>query len=158
MARFVLKLRTVLIVTGIFLAALAAVWHFAFDRNIYLPNQNNIKKIEVCQNDFKQKAQQITYIEEQPKIQKIYEFIDKRKKGWEPLLYSPTAPIVTADFYGSNGVLFQLYVMKTSNFLMRNSNGAYLKSLRNDEVSELFNLLGVQTSRLVYTQRKEKSL
>ena len=135
-------------VTGAFLLLLAIVWHYGFDQNISLPSQNNIKKIEVCQNDFKQRAQQITYIEEQPKIQKIYEFIDKRKKGWQPVRYAPTAPVVTADFYGSDGVLLQLYLMKSSNFFVQNSNGAYLKSLRNDEINEFFTLLGVQPNLL----------
>jgi hypothetical protein len=158
LAILILKLRNVVLVTGAFLLLLAVVWYVGFDRNISLPNLANIRKIEVCQNDFKQRAQQITYIEEDAKIQKIYDFIDKRKKGWEPMLYSPTAPVVMADFYGPNGVLFELYLMKSSNFLLRNSNGTYLKSLRNEEVKQFFDLLGVQPSRLVYSPLQRRSL
>ena len=150
MGGWALKFRNIVLVTGVFLLLLGCVWHFGLDRSISLPNLGSIQKIQVCQNDFKQRAQQITYIEEEPKIQKIYDFIDKRKKGWEPLLYSPTEPVVMADFYGSDGVLFELYLMKSSNFLIRNNNGTYLKSLRNDEVQQFFGLLGVQTNRLVY--------
>lgn len=158
MARIVLGLRNIILVTVAFLLLLGAAWYVGFDRNISLPSRGNIQKIEVCQNDFKQRAQQITYIEDGQKIQKIYDFIDKRKKGWEPLLYSPTAPVVMADFYGSDGVLFELYLMKSSNFLIRNSNGTYLKSLRNDEVNQFFDLLGVQANRLVLSQQKSNSL
>ena len=142
-----------------FLLLLAVVWYVGFDRNISLPNCNNIRKIEVCQNDFKQKAQQITYIEEGQRIQKIYDFIDKRKKGWEPLIYSPTTPVVMAKFYGADtNELFELYLMKSSNFLISSNNGTYLKSLRNDEVNQFFDLLGVQPNRLVYRSLKGKSL
>lgn len=157
MARIVLGFRNIVLVTAAFLLLLAVAWYVGFDRNISLPSRGNIRKIQVCQNDFKQRAQQITYIEEDQKIQKIYDFIDKRKKGWEPLLYSPTTPVVMADFYGSDGVLFELYLMKSSNFLIRNSNGTYLKSLRNDEVHQFFDLLGVQASRLVYSPPKDSS-
>ncbi len=158
MSFIILKLRNIVLVTGAFLLLLAALWYVGFDRNISLPNRSNIQKIEVCQNDFKQRAQQITYIEEDAKIQKIYDFIDKRKKGWEPLIYAPTAPVVMADFYGSNGVLFELYLMKSSNFLLRNSNGTYMKSLKNEEVSQFFDLLGVQSNHLVYSPPKGNSL
>ncbi len=158
MAGLVLKLRNVILATGTFLLLLAGVWHFGLDRNISLPNVDSIRKIQVCQNDFKQRAQQITYIEEEPKIQKIYDFIDSRKKGWEPLLYPPTQPVVMADFYGSDGVLFELYLMKSSNFLIRTQNGTYLKSLRNDEAQQFFDLLGVQMGRLVYDPSQEAVL
>ncbi len=141
-----------------FLFLLAAVWYVGFDRNISLPNRINIRKIEVCQNDFKQRAQQITYIEDAQKIQRIYDFIDKRKKGWEPLLYSPTEPVVMTKFYGSDTELFDLYLMKSSNFLISSSNGTYLKSLHNDEVKQFFDLLGVQANRLVFTPPKGSSL
>lgn len=158
MARIVLGLRNVVLVTLAFLLLLAVVWYVAFDRNISLPNRDNIRKIEVCQNDFKQKAQQITYIEEGQRIQKIYDFIDKRKKGWEPLIYAPTTPVVMAKFYGSDAELFELYLMKSSNFLISSSNGTYLKSLRNDEVNQFFDLLGVQPNRLVYGSPNRNSL
>lgn len=159
MARIVLGLRNVVLVTVAFLLLLAAVWYVAFDRNISLPNRDNIRKIEVCQNDFKQKAQQITYIEEGPRIQKIYDFIEKRKKGWEPLIYAPTTPVVMAKFKdGSDTELFDLYLMKSSNFLISSSNGTYLKSLRNDEINQFFDLLGVQPNRLVYGPSLNKVL
>lgn len=158
MAKFVLKLRNIVLAIGVFLLLVAGAWYFGLDRSISLPNLNSIQKIQVCQNDFKQHAQQITYIEEAPKIEKIYEFIEKHKKGWEPLLYSPTAPVVMADFYGSDGVLFELYLMKSSNFLIRNSNGTYLKSLRNEEARQFFGLLGVEEGRLVFSSNKRDSL
>ena len=63
-----------------------------------------------------------------------------------------------AKFYGSDSELFDLYLMKSSNFLISSSNGTYLKSLRNDEVSQFFDLLGVQPNRLVYGALKDKSL
>ena len=143
------KVRGAAIAGGILLLAVGGVWYVGFERNISLPNLNDIQKIEVCQNDFKQKAQQITYIEEKPKILKIYEFLNQRKKGWQPLLYSPTEPLVTVDFYGSKGVLFELFLMKSSNFLLRNSNGTYLKNLPNEEIKQIYSLLGVQTEKLV---------
>ena len=142
--------------TGFLILILAAAWYLMFDRDIALPSLESIKKIEVCQNDFKQRSQQITYIEEQSRIQKIYEFIDKRKKGWETRLYAPTAPVVTADFYGKDGILIELYLMKSSNFLLRNSNGAYLKSLRNDELNEIFGLLGTQAGMLTPAERNTR--
>jgi hypothetical protein len=117
-----------------------------------------ITKIEVCQNDFKQRAQQISYIEEPPKIEKIYDFIEQRKKGWEPLLYSPPAAVVMANFYESDKILFQLYLMKTSNFIIGNSDGTYLKSLKNEERDEFFKLLGVQNGSLVSTSRPENPI
>jgi hypothetical protein len=153
-----MKLRRVLSIIGFFLLVLAGVWYFGFDRNISLPSQSNITRIEVCQNDFQQRVQQISYIEEQPKIQKIYEFIDKRKKGWEPLLYTPPAAVVMANFYESDKVLFHLYLMKSSNFLILNRDGAYLKSLRNEERDEFFKLLGVQNGRLVATPPNGNSI
>lgn len=158
MARIVLGLRNITLAIAAFLFLLAVTWYVGFDRNISLPNRVNIRKIEVCQNDFKQRAQQITYIEDQQKIQQIYDFIDKRKKGWEPLLYSPTEPVVMTKFYGSDAELFELYLMKSSNFLISSSNGTYLKSLHNDEVKQFFNLLGVQTNRLVFSPSKGSSL
>lgn len=158
MARIVLGLRNIILVTTAFLFLLAVAWYVGFDRNISLPNRVNIRKIEVCQNDFKQHAQQITYIEDEQKIQKIYDFIDKRKKGWEPLLYSPTEPVVMTKFYGPDSELFDLYLMKSSNFLISSSNGTYLKSLRNDEVNQFFGLLGVQANRLVFSPPKDSSL
>ncbi len=132
---------------------MGGAWFFGFDRNISLPSKKKITKIEVCQNDFKQRAQQISYIEEPPKIEKIYDFIDQRKKGWEPLLYSPPAAVVMANFYESDKILFQLYLMKTSNFIIGNSDGTYLKSLNNEERDEFFKLLGVQNGSLVLTPR-----
>ena len=148
-----MKFRRIFSIVFIFLLVLGGVWYFGFDRNISLPNRNNITKIEVCQNDFKQRAQQISYIEEPPRIQKIYDFIDQRKKGWEPLLYSPPAAIVIANFYDSDKVLFQLYLMKSSNFLIRNNDGAYLKSLKNEERDEFFGLLGVKADQLAFKNR-----
>ncbi|HJT25562.1 MAG TPA: hypothetical protein VJ873_13390 [bacterium] len=53
MARIVLGLRNVVLVTLAFLLLLVVVWYVGFDRNISLPNCGNIRKIEVCQNDFK---------------------------------------------------------------------------------------------------------
>jgi hypothetical protein len=144
-----MKFRRIFFVVLMFLLFLGGVWYFGFDRNISLPSMNHITKIEVCQNDFKQRAQQISYIEEPPKIQKIYDFIEKRKKGWEPLLYSPPAAVVIANFYESDSVLFQLYLMKSSNFLIRNNDGAYVKSLKNEERDEFFTLLGVKADQLV---------
>jgi len=157
-ARIVLGLRNIILVTVAFVFLLGVVWYVGFDRNISLPNRVNIRKIEVCQNDFKQKAQQITYIEDEQKIQKIYDFIDKRKKGWEPLLYSPTEPVVMTKFYGADAELFELYLMKSSNFLITSNSGTYLKSLHNDEVKQFFDLLGVQANRLVFSPPKDNAL
>ncbi len=145
-----MKFRRIFSAVFVFLLVLGAIWYFGFDRNISLPGMNHITKIEVCQNDFKQRAQQISYIEEPPRIHQIYDFIDKRKKGWQPLLYSPPAAVVIANFYDSDKLLFQLYLMKSSDFLIRNDDGAFLKSLKNEERNEFFNLLGVKTDRLVF--------
>jgi|GEM_PF-2995385 len=153
-----MKLFRVLSILVVLLAALGGIWFWGFNRNISLPNPNRINKIEVCQNDFKQRAQQISYIEEQPKILKIYEFIDKRKEGWEPLLYTAPTAVVIANFYDSDKLLFRLYLMKTSNFLIRNNDGAYMKSLRNEEREEFFKLLGVQTDRMVFNHSAKNSL
>ncbi len=153
-----MRLSRIFFTVGFFLLAGAAVWHFGFDRNISLPGKNNITKIEVCQNDFKQRAQQISYIEEQPKIQKVYDFIDQRKKGWQPLLYNPPAAVVLANFYQSDKMLFQLYLMKSSNFLIRNGDGNFLKSLKNSEREEFFALLGIQTNLMVSNRPKGNSL
>lgn len=139
-----MKFRRIFSIVFLFLIVLGGVWYFGFDRNISLPGKNHITKIEVCQNDFKQRAQQISYIEEPQRIQKIYDFIEKRKKGWEPLIYSPPAAVVIANFYESDKMLFQVYLMKTSNFIIGNSDGTYLKSLKNEERDEFFKLLGLQ--------------
>ncbi len=145
-----MKFGRIFLVVFLFLLVLGGVWYLGFDRNVFLPGMNHITKIEVCQNDFKQRAQQISYIEEPPRIRQIYDFIDKRKKGWEPLLYSPPAAIVIANFYESDKLLFQLYLMKSSNFLIRNNDGAYLKSLKNEERDEFFNLLGVKADQTAF--------
>lgn len=150
------KTRRISSVVGVFLVLLALVWYFGFNRKISLPSQDRIKRIEVCQNDFKQRAQLITYIEEQPRIQKIYDFIDQRKKGWEPRLYSPAAPVVTADFYGPDGILLELYLMKSSTCLIRNGDGVYMKSLRNEERNEFFGLLGVSADQMVSNHFERK--
>ena len=144
-----MKFRQIFSIVFLFLIVLGGVWYFGFDRNISLPGKNHITKIEVCQNDFKQRAQQISYIEEPQRIQKIYDFIEKRKKGWEPLLYSPPAAVVIANFYESDKMLFQVYLMKTSNFIIGNSDGTYLKSLKNEERDEFFKLLGLQNGSSV---------
>lgn len=149
------KIRGALIAAGILLVAVGVVWYVGFERDISFPSLDAIQKIEVCQNDFKQRAQQITYIEEKPKILKIYEFLYSRKKGWQPLLYSPAEPMVTVDFYGSKGVMFKVYLMKSSNFLLSNSNGNYIKSLRNEEISQIYSLLGVQMDRLIPVQNRK---
>jgi hypothetical protein len=154
----VMKLHRIIFSVLMFLLALVGIWYFGFDRNISLPSMNHITKIEVCQNDFKQRAQQISYIEEPPRIREIYDFIDKRKKGWEPLLYSPPAAVVIVNFYESDKMLFQLYLMKTSNFIIGNSDGTYLKSLKNEERDEFFKLLGVQNGSLVSTLRNGNSI
>ena len=152
-----MKLHRIILAVLVFLMILGGVWYFGFDRNISLPSLTHITKIEVCQNDFKQRAQQISYIEEPQRIKQIYDFIDKRKKGWEPLLYSPPAAVVIANFYESDKLLFQIYLMKASDFLVRNNDGAYLKSLRNEERNEFFALLGVKADRLVFKSRDELS-
>jgi hypothetical protein len=153
-----MKFRRIFSIIAFFLLVLSGIWYFGFDRNISLPSMKKITKIEVCQNDFKQRAQQISYIEEPPKIEKIYNFIEQRKKGWEPLLYSPPAAVVMANFYEADKILFQLYLMKTSNFIIGNSDGTYLKSLKNEERDEFFKLLGVQGGSLVSTPRKENPI
>jgi hypothetical protein len=153
-----MKFRRIFSTIAVFLLVLAGIWYFGFDRNISLPSMKKITKIEVCQNDFKQRAQQISYIEEPPKIELIYNFIEQRKKGWEPLLYSPPAAVVMANFYESDKILFQLYLMKTSNFIIGNSDGTYLKSLKNEERDEFFKLLGVQNGSLVSTPRQENPI
>ena len=153
-----MKFRRIFSIIAFFLLVLGGIWYFGFDRNISLPSMKKITKIEVCQNDFKQRAQQISYIEEPPKIEKIYNFIEQRKKGWEPLLYSPPAAVVMANFYESDKILFQLYLMKTSNFIIGNSDGTYLKSLKNEERDEFFKLLGVQSGSLVSTPRQENPI
>jgi hypothetical protein len=138
----------ILLIVGLFLSVLAGVWYFYFGRDISLPWPGQIQKIEVCQNDYQQKAQQITYIEDRDRINKVFDFIEKRRKGWEPLVYTPPAAVVSVDFYGSDGVLFQLFLMESSDFLIRNGDGAYLKSLKKKELNEFRGLLGVKAERL----------
>ena len=123
---------------------LAGVWYFYFIQDISLPDKRDVQRIEVFQNDFRQHVQQLTYIEEKDKIDPICDFLKKREKGWQPLLYTPPPPVAYADFYGAKGILFQLAFMNSSNFLIHSGNGNYLKSLRNKERTEFMDLLGLR--------------
>ena len=153
-----MNLKRICAAVGFFLLILAAVWYVYLYQNISLPSKGEIQKIEVFQNDFRQHAQQLTYVEEPDRIGKIYDFIDKRKRGWQPLLYRSPVAVAYADFYSSRGLLFRLCLMNSSNFLIRNSDGAYLKSLRNEDREEFMGLLGLHNGSLVSAGPKLNSL
>jgi hypothetical protein len=155
-----MKVRLIRILALVSLVLLLGLggWHFFFNKDISLPDAAAITKIEVWQNDFQQKAQQISYIEEKPKIEKVYQFIEQRRKGWERLLYSSPAVVVTAHFYKADRVLFRLYLMKNSNFILGNRDGTYLRSLNQGERDEFVRLLGVQTGKLVTAPHGKKPL
>ncbi len=153
-----MNLKRIFTAVGFFLFLLAGVWYVYFYQNISLPNKGEIRKIEVFQNDFRQHAQQLTYVEEPDRIGKIYDFIDKRKRGWQPLLYRSPVAVAYADFYSSRGLLFRLCLMNSSNFLIRNSDGAYLKSLRNEDRADFMGLLGLRNGSLVSAGPKPNSL
>lgn len=121
----------------------AAVWYSVFNKDIFLPDPDDITRIEVRRNDFEQKAQQVTFLEEKPKIEKVYEFIHQRRTGWERLLVTPPGVEVLVHFYKGDKVLFHLFIMKNERLLIGNKDGAFKRNIHKVEREEIERLLGV---------------
>jgi hypothetical protein len=124
----------------------AAVWYSVFNKDIFLPDPDGITRVEVRQNDFEQKAQQVTFLEEKPKINKVYEFIHQRRTGWERLLVTPPGVEILVHFYKGDKVLFHLYLMKNDRLLIGNKDGAFARYIHKVEREEIERLLGIGTA------------
>ena len=120
--------------------------HALFDKDVFLPDADEITKIEVRQNDFEQKAQQVSFLEEKAKIGKVYDFIHQRRTGWERLLVTPPGVVVLVHFYKGDKSLFDLYLLKNDRLLIGNRDGAFSRTLHQVETEEFRRLLGVQAA------------
>ncbi|HVZ79333.1 MAG TPA: hypothetical protein VHE12_00880 [bacterium] len=118
-------------------------WFSLFNKDIYLPDVDSITRIEVRQNDFEQKAQQVSYVEEKAKIGKIYDFIHQRRTGWEKLMVTPPGVQVLVHFYKGDKVLFHLYLLKNDRLLIGNKDGAFSHNIHKIERTEIERLLGI---------------
>ena len=120
-------------------------WYALFNKDIALPDPDSLTKIEVRQNDFEQKAQQVTFLEEKGKIGKVYDFLHQRRTGWERLLVTPPGVAVLVHFYKGDKPLFHLYLLQSDRLLIGNKDGAFSRNLHKVEREELQRLLGVRT-------------
>lgn len=137
------------LILGLLIVALGIVfgaWRTLFNKDVFLPDADSITKIEVRQNDFEQKAQQVTFLEEKTKIGKVYDFIHQRRTGWERLLVTPPGVVVLVHFYKDDKTLFDLYLLKNDHLLIGNKDGAFSRNLHQAEREEFQRLLGVQSS------------
>jgi hypothetical protein len=137
------------LILGLLILALGVgfgAWHTLFNKDVFLPDADAITKIEVRQNDFEQKAQQITFLEEKTRIGKVYDFIHQRRTGWERLLVTPPGVVVLVHFYKGDKSLFDLYLLKNDHLLIGNRDGAFSRNLHQVEREEFRRLLGVQAA------------
>jgi hypothetical protein len=123
------------------------VWYALFNKDIFLPDAEVITKIEVRQNDFEQKAQQVTFLEDAGGIGKVYDFIHQRRTGWERLLVTPPGVAVLVHFYKGDKALFHLYLLQNDRLLIGNKDGAFSRNLHKVEREELQRLLGIPAAK-----------
>lgn len=139
-------LKKIVWILGILAVALGigmGAWYTLFNKDIFLPDAEDITKIEVRQNDFEQKAQQVTFLEEKVRIGKVYDFIHQRRAGWKRLLVTPPGVAVLVHFYKGDKALFHLYLLQSDRLLIGNKDGAFSRNLHKVEREELQRLLGI---------------
>ena len=111
-------------------------------RKITLPPIQTIKKIAIFSGKANWKLSK-TKIMDPIEISEIYEFMRKKRYGWEQLTWTPRPSDITASFSSQKEELFEISLDESTCFF-KDAQGVLLHRFSQTELFDLYSLLGVR--------------